>query len=63
MNKSGFPLSLNFHVRMHNKKEAICGRLHINIEVEPCSTFVFMHGLSYAASISRTPIKFTCICT
>lgn len=51
MNKSGFPLSLNFHVHMRNKKEAIYGRSHINIEVEPCSTFLFMHGLSYTASI------------
>lgn len=51
MNKSGFPLSLNFHVCMRNEKEAIYGRSHINIEVEPCSTFFFMHGLSYTASI------------
>ena len=61
MNKSGFPLSLNFHVRMRNKKEAIYGRSHINVEVEPCSTF--MHGLSDTASILLTPIEFTCICT
>lgn len=63
MNKSGFPLLLNFHVRMRNKKEAIHGRSHINIEVEPCSTFVFMHGLSDTASILLRPIKFTYICT
>ena len=63
MNKSGFPLLLNFHVHMCNKKEAIHGRSHINIEVEPCSTFVFMHSLSYTASILLTPVTFTCICT
>ena len=63
MNKSGFPLLLNFHVRMCNKKEAIHGKSHINVEVEPCSTFVFMHGLSDTASILLRPIKFTYICT
>ena len=57
MNKSGFPLSLNFHVRMRNKKEAIYGRSHINVEVEPCSTS--MDSLPYTASILLTPIKFT----
>ena len=31
MNKSGFPLSLNFHVRMRNKKEAIYERSHIKL--------------------------------
>lgn len=61
MNKSGFPLSLNFHVRMHKKKEAIYGRSHINAEVEPCSTS--MNGLPYTASILLTPINLMCICT
>lgn len=63
MNKSGFPLSLNFYVRMRKiyKKEAIYGRSHRNVEVEPCSTS--MDGLSYTASILLTPINFMCICT
>ena len=61
MNKSGFPLSLNFYVHMRNKKEAIYGRSHRNDEVEPCSTS--LDGLSYSASILLTPINFMCICT
>ena len=61
MNKSGFPLLLNFHVRMRKKKEAIYGRSHINVEVELCSTS--MDGLPYTASILLTPINFMCICT
>ena len=52
MTEGGFPLSRNFHVRMHvnftrvNKVEAMYGRSSVKVKVEPLSNFSFTRGLS-----------------
>ena len=38
-------------------------RSRVNVKVEPRSTFTFMGGLSYIASISFTRVNFPCVCT
>ena len=61
--EGGFPLSRNFYVRTHvnftrvNKIETMYGRPHVNVNVEPCSTFTITLGLSYIASISFTRVR------
>ena len=46
-----------------NKIEAMYERPRVNVRVERGSTFTFMRGLSYIASISFYARKFTCVRT
>ena len=54
----------NFYVRTHvnflrvNKVETMHARSRAKVKVEPRSTFTFMGGLSYIASISFTRLNF-----
>ena len=62
--RGGFPLSRNFSSRTRvNKTETVNGRSRVYVKVEPLSTFTFVRGLSYIASISFTHVKFTCVRT
>ena len=45
----------------YNKMEVMYVMLHVNVEVEWGSPFMFMHGLSYIASVLLTHIKFMCV--
>ena len=46
-----------------NKIEAMYERPRVNVRVERGSTFTFMRGLSYIASIFFKRVKFTCVRT
>ena len=49
--RGGFPLLCNFYLRTHvnftrvNKIRAMYGKLHVNVKVEPSSTFTFTGGV------------------
>ena len=45
----------------YNKIEVMYVMLHVNVEVEWGSPFMFMSGLSYIASVLLTHIKFMCV--
>ena len=46
----------------YNKMEVMYVMLHVNVEVEWGSPFMFMRGLSCIASVLLTHIKFMCVC-
>ena len=64
-----FPLLCYFHVRTHvhftrlNKVDAMYERSHVNVKVEPGSTFTFTRDLPHVATILSTRVKFTIVRT
>ena len=53
--------TLKMYNNAYNKMEVMYVMLHVNVEVEWGSPFMFMHGLSYIASVLLTHIKFMCV--
>ena len=48
-------------INAYNKMEVMYVMLHVNVEVEWGSPFMFMRGLSCIASVLLTHIKFMCV--